>query len=221
MIRTYSSTLLESLRLPLTMAACFWLVEITEFLLDFNLHNFGIYPRTLHGLSGILLSPFLHGNFTHLISNTPTFIVLAACILFFFPQTAYQVMIYTYLITGIGVWLFARSSYHIGASGLIYGFAAFLFFSGIFRKDVRSMAISLIMAFLYGGMLYGLIPGNQGVSWESHMIGALAGTYCAYIFRNAPSAMDAPDTDPDTEDGDGYRNLEGPSFRYTYKEKKS
>ncbi len=205
------------------MIALFWVIKIIEEFAGIDLGRLGIYPRSFEGLFGLIFWPFIHGNYEHLISNTATFFVLGASILFFYPNIAYKVALYLFLITGIGVWLFARPSYHIGASGMIYGFASFLFFSGVFRKDNRSVVISLVVAFLYGGMFYGIFPLYPGVSYESHLIGLLAGIYCANIFKNelADGEEDAVVYHSDHEDyeEEGYRNMKGSGFSYEFKPK--
>ncbi|WP_020533541.1 rhomboid family intramembrane serine protease [Flexithrix dorotheae] len=214
-------SLTESIKIPVMVVAAFWVVEISEDLLGFSMSNLGIYPRTFEGLIGIIFCPFLHGGYSHLISNSATFIILGASILYFYPKISKKVILNIYLLTGAGVWLFARPAYHIGASGLIYGFAGFLFFSGIFRKEIKSMAISLLIALVYGSMLYGIFPHHPGVSWESHMIGALVGVYCAYIFRNYKK--ESPEPEINQFHGydylEGYANMETKRFKYVYKEK--
>lgn len=215
-------TLGKSVRIPLIVVIAFWLIELFESSTGLNLDALGIYPRSVSGLIGIVFSPFLHGSFEHLASNSISFILLLASILFFYPGIARQVIWGVYLTTGIGVWLFARPAYHIGASGLIYGFAGFLFFFGVFRKDTKSLNISLLMAFLYHGMLYGVFPNQQGVSWESHFIGALSGASFAYMLRgykgDAPPASPEDDSTPSWYPEEGYRNIEGERYKYEYKE---
>ncbi|MFZ1281698.1 MAG: rhomboid family intramembrane serine protease, partial [Ignavibacteriaceae bacterium] len=123
------------------------------------------------------------GGFSHLISNTAPLIFMGLGIFYFYPKVAYKVFTIIYLGTGVLVWIFAREVYHIGASGIIYGFVSFLFFSGIFRKDNRSIALALIVILFYGGLIWGVLPIEKGVSWESHLFGAIAGIIAAFIFR--------------------------------------
>jgi membrane associated rhomboid family serine protease len=144
---------------------------------------YGIYPRKITGLMGIINAPLIHSDFSHLISNTPMLLILGIAIIYFYPDSAYKTFLVIYLLTGIGVWLFARSAYHIGASGLIYGFLGFLFFSGIFKRDNRSIALGLLITFLYGGLIWGILPGIKEVSWEAHLSGGVAGIISAFIFR--------------------------------------
>ncbi len=119
----------------------------------------------------------------HLFSNTVPLLILGSVMFYFYRPIAFQVFFWVYLMTGIWVWVAARDAYHIGASGLVYGFLTFLFFSGVFRKDTRLLSISLFVAFLYGGTMYGILPITKGISWESHLMGSLAGLVTAYHFR--------------------------------------
>lgn len=163
-----------------------WFIRFYEMGTDSDLSFLGILPRTLKGSVGILTSPLIHGNFTHLLSNTFPLLLLTAGVVYFYNKVAVQVLTVIYLLTGLWVWIVAREAYHIGASGLVYGLVTFLFFSGIFRKDASSIALSMIVIFLYGGMLYGLVPTNSGVSYESHIVGAITGILIAFYYRKAP-----------------------------------
>ena len=156
----------------------------------------GILPRDGFGLMGIITAPLIHGDFSHLISNTFPIIVLGWIVFFFYPKISFFLFTFVYIITGLLVWLLAREVYHIGASGLVYGFVSFLFFSGIFRRDNKSVALALIITFLYGGLVWGVLPGMKGISWESHLFGAIAGLVAAYIFRK----VDPPSKKYDWED---------------------
>src|SRR5690606_26258035 len=126
--------------------------------------------------------PLLHANFYHLLSNSIPLVVLGTALFFFYNRIAGRVFFYCYFVTGILVWIFARSANHIGASGLVYGIAFFLFFIGFSRKDFVSISVSLITVFFYGGIIYGVFPGQLFVSWESHLLGALVGVYCAFEY---------------------------------------
>jgi membrane associated rhomboid family serine protease len=157
-----------------------WLTKIVEYILPTSFVNFGIYPRALEGLKGIFCSPFIHSDFNHLISNTVLFFLLSVAIFYFYRKDAARIILYTWLITGILVWIGARSAWHIGASGLVYAYASFLFFSGILSKERRLIAISLLVIFLYGGMIWGIFPENQNISWESHLFGFVSGFMMAF-----------------------------------------
>ncbi len=175
--------LINSMKIPLLLLIIFWLIKIIEEITGNSFGNYGILPRTIEGLKGIIFSPFLHGNFLHLISNTFPFFILGTTLIFFYPNIYGRVLISIFLLTGFGVWLVARSAYHIGASGVIYGFAGFLIFSGLFRREFKSILISIIILIFYGGLVWGIFPGTLGVSWESHLVGSVVGLLCAYVFR--------------------------------------
>jgi membrane associated rhomboid family serine protease len=138
-----------------------WVVECSEQVLSISFSQFGVLPRSREGVFGIFLSPFLHGEWSHILSNSLPFFVLSAILFLAYHRVSYTVFILIYLLTGLLVWLMARGgTYHIGASGLVYGLFGFIFFSGIFRMDIKSIALSLIVAFFYGGMVYGVFPGH-------------------------------------------------------------
>lgn len=160
-----------------------WAIQFIQWVAGKELIYLGVFPGKISGLPGILTAPLIHADFSHLISNSITLFLLFFGMLYFYRSIAIKVFFIIYVFDGILVWLFARPSYHVGASGLIYGFAAFLFFSGVFRKDKRSMALSLLIVFLYGGMIWGVLPTKPEVSFESHLFGALTGIVCAFIFR--------------------------------------
>lgn len=160
-----------------------WIIQFVQWAIDKDFSVYGILPGQTKGLSGIFTAPLIHADFSHLISNSITLFLLLFGILYFYRSSAVMVFFIIYIADGLLVWLFARESYHIGASGLVYGFAAFLFFSGLFRKDKRSIALSLLIVFLYGGMVWGVLPTDPKISFESHLFGALTGIVCAFIFR--------------------------------------
>ncbi len=175
---------IKSFVIPAIFIVLLWIILIIQQTFNLNFpYEFGLYPRKLSGLIGIFTAPLIHGGYAHLLSNSLPVFLLAAGIIYFYPETAFKVITIIYIFTGLLVWLFARSVYHIGASGLIYGFAAFLFFSGIFKRDNRSIGLSLLVTFLYGGMVWGILPGQPGISWESHFFGGITGIVCAFIFR--------------------------------------
>lgn len=175
--------ILSKIITPLLFPIILWVIHTLSVLININLSSYGIYPRNIEGLLGIIVSPLIHANYSHLISNTAPLIVLGLSIFYFYPKVAYKSFFIIYFGTGILVWIFGREAYHIGASGIIYGFISFLFFSGLFRKDNRSIALALVVVFLYGSLIWGVLPGKQNVSWESHLFGAIVGIFSAFIFR--------------------------------------
>jgi len=192
--------ILRKLIIPVTFPIMLWVIYLMTYLLDIYPYKLGILPRNISGLIGIFTSPLIHGSFSHLVSNTAPLIFMGFGIFYFYPKVAYKVFTIVYFGTGIFVWIFGREVYHIGASGIIYGFVSFLFFSGIFRKDNRSIALALVVIFLYGGLIWGVLPVEQGVSWESHLSGAIVGIIAAFIFRKVdpPKRYDWEDEESDT-----------------------
>jgi membrane associated rhomboid family serine protease len=172
-----------SVFIPLTFPVVMWMVYLISLSLNLDLGRMGILPRDMIGILGIISGPIVHANFSHLLSNTMPLLILGWTIFFFYSKVSYKAFIVIYVLTGLLVWLFAREVYHIGASGIVYGLVSFLFFSGIFRRDNKSIAIALIVTFLYGGIVWGVLPGQKGISWESHLFGGIAGIITAFIFR--------------------------------------
>jgi membrane associated rhomboid family serine protease len=130
-----------------------------------------------------LFSPFIHGDLNHLASNSLPLFLLFAGAVYFYRGLAFSVLWKIWLITGVAVWIFGRDSVHIGASGIVYGLASFMAISGMLRNDTRLLAVSFLTIFLYGGMVWGVLPLFKHISWESHLAGALSGIYCAVVYR--------------------------------------
>ncbi len=185
--------------IPLIFPVVMWMVYLISLSLNLDLSRMGILPRDMIGILGIISGPIVHANFSHLLSNTMPLLILGWTIFFFYSKVSYKSFIVIYVLTGLLVWLFAREVYHIGASGIVYGLVSFLFFSGIFRRDNKSIAIALIVTFLYGGIIWGVLPGQKGISWESHLFGGIAGIITAFIFRkiDPPKQYDWEDEEDD------------------------
>ena len=181
---------------PLVFPISMWIVFLLSILLNEDFSRMGLLPRNLVGLLGIITSPLIHADFSHIFSNTIPLLILGWIIFSVYPKLSYLLFVFIYLLTGLLVWIFARQVYHIGASGVVYGFVSFLFFSGIFRRDNKSIALALVITFLYGGLVWGMIPGLKGISWESHLFGAITGLLAAYMFRR----IDPPSKKYDWED---------------------
>jgi len=171
-----------SLIIPVLFLVIMWSVKIIEYSLHLDLYSYGIYPQRLDSLTGIITAPFIHGSFEHLFSNTIPFFLLGTAIFYFYKESAYKVFFLIWIVSGFWVWLAARSAYHIGASGMIYGFSSFLFFSGLIHKNRALASLSLLIVFIYGGMVWGVLPLKPEVSWESHLFGAITGLILALIF---------------------------------------
>jgi len=173
-----------SLLFSVIIVGVFWLVKLTENYLNLDLSVYGILPLQIEGLRGIIFSPFIHSNYDHLLSNTFPFLILSFSLFYFYRKLAYRILFLIYILSGFCVWLGGRDSYHIGASGIVYGLASFLFFSGVFRKDANLLTIGIIVAFLYGSMFWGIFPLKPGISWESHLWGSASGLLLAYYYRH-------------------------------------
>ena len=181
---------IQSIYLPVLLVILFWISKLFEVVFEIDFGFLGVFPREVKGLPGILLSPFIHGDFNHLISNSLPFFILFTGLLYFYRKISIKVFLLIYILTGMCVWLGGRPVYHIGASGVVYGLASFIFFSGIYRKNRALLAISLLTIFLYGGMFWGLFPVKEGVSWESHLFGFITGLLIAIYYKNEKTYLD-------------------------------
>jgi membrane associated rhomboid family serine protease len=170
-------------RIALGFVVLIWLIDVASWALGLELQRFGVRPRQLSGLPGILLAPLLHDGPHHLAANTPPLLVLGTGMLYLYPASALKVLPAIYLGPGIAVWLLAGGGIHIGSSGLAYGLLGYVFPAGVIRRDRRAIAASLLVAFLYGGMVWGVLPIRHGVSWEFHLAGALIGLALAIALR--------------------------------------
>lgn len=196
--RLFTGKLIDQLKVPLGFVAVMWIAFVVDILSLHSLRGLGIFPRTFEGLLGIITAPFIHGDFQHLLSNTFPMLFLLSMLFLLYKDIARQVFISLYILTGLMVWLFARPSYHIGASGIVYALVSYLFWTGIFRRNVRSIAISLVILFLYSSYFMGILPDDPGISWESHLMGGLMGIVVAYLFKNSiPNDRDEDDSFPD------------------------
>jgi membrane associated rhomboid family serine protease len=180
----YRKKLLLCIIIPGIFVFLMWLVKIIEVLFDLDFSSLGIFPLSVRGLPGILFSPFIHSGFKHLFDNSIPLFFLATALFYFYSEVALKVLSWTYFLTGLLVWIAGREAWHIGASGLVYGLASFLFFSGIIRRYFRLIALSLLIVFLYGSMVWGIFPGiYKNVSWESHMLGFFSGVALSVWYR--------------------------------------
>lgn len=181
--------------------ALLWNLRAADAFLDLNLYRFGILPRHLEGLWGILWAPLVHGNWGHVFANSVPLFVLGVTLLYGYPQVAWRVVAGIWLGSGLGVWLFARASYHLGASGLTHGLMFFIFVSGILRRDRSSIALAMIVFFLYGGMVWTIFPQKPEISFESHFFGAVMGVALAFLLGRQeappPDKRYAWEEDPD------------------------
>ena len=171
------------LLVPLVAIVIIWLIYWIEITFGYNFNKYGIFPRDFKGLRGVFLSPLIHSNISHLTNNSVPLFVLLASLFYFYRKIAFKVLFYGVFFSGFLCWLIARNSYHIGASGVIYLLFSFVFFSGIIRKHYRLIAMSLVVIFLYGSMIWLLLPTEDRISWEGHLSGFLVGFFYAYLYR--------------------------------------
>lgn len=171
------------LRLPVLFVLIIWFVYWIEIRFGYNFNEFGVTPRTLRGLRGVLFSPFIHGDTKHLFNNSIPLFVLSLGLLYFYRKVAIRVLVLGTFLTGLITWIIARDSYHIGASGVVYLLFSFIFFSGVFRNHFRLIAMSLVTIFLYGSMIWFLFPIEGRISWEGHLSGFVVGLIMAFLFR--------------------------------------
>jgi membrane associated rhomboid family serine protease len=161
-----------------------WAVKFFEISMELSFVEGGVYPRKWSGLQGILFSPLIHGDWKHLLDNSMPAFFLSLALFYFYRDIAYKIWGLIYLLGGILLWGVGREAYHIGASGLIYGLAAFLFLSGLIRRVNSLTAISLLVVFWYGSMVWGLLPFDYEVSFEAHITGAVSGLVLALVYRD-------------------------------------
>jgi membrane associated rhomboid family serine protease len=176
--------------------AIMWVVEILDvFIFQQRLDYLGIIPRNMVGLRGIILAPFIHGGFPHLIANTVPFVTLGWFVMLRRLSDFWVVTIVTTMVSGLGVWIFgAPNSVHIGASGLIFGYLGFLLLRGYFERSVLSIVFSIAILIFYGGLLWGVLPVQQGVSWQGHLFGFVGGGLAAWLLAEPSRARQ--DSDP-------------------------
>lgn len=168
---------------PLFFVLTLWLVFWFEIRFGFNFSTYGVYPQTLKGLRGVIFSPFIHGDIEHLYHNSIPLLVLCTALFYFYRPVAWKVILYGILLSGFLTWCIGRPSYHIGASGLIYVLVSFTFFKGVFAKYYRLIALSLLVVFLYGSMIWYTMPIKEGISWEGHLSGLITGLVFAMLFK--------------------------------------
>jgi membrane associated rhomboid family serine protease len=172
-----------ALRLSVGFVALLWLVHLMNWGLDLDPRPFGLEPRDWLGLVGIVTAPLVHSDFAHLVANSVPLAAVSAVMLFLYPHSTLRVLPAVYLGTGAVVWLFGRDSVHLGASGLVYGLVSYVFFAGLLRRDRRAIAASLLVAFTYGTLAWGVLPVDPRVSWETHLAAGVIGLLMALVLR--------------------------------------
>lgn len=222
---------LNALIYPLLFILIIGLVHFVQYVFEISFVSFGVYPRSLKGLIGILTSPLIHGDYNHLFNNSVPLLILGTAIFYFYKKVAFRLVIWIYLMVGVWTWVSARESYHIGASGLIYGLFAFLMVSGFLRKNNRLIALSFFVVMVYGSMVWGIFPIKVNISFEGHLWGFVAGIVLAFFYRKeGPQKEEFIWREEDElDDGNDYWNVDANGDRlnkptqkinYIFKEKK-
>lgn len=170
-------------RIPFVFVFSIWFVYWVEIQFSLNFTKFGILPRNLDGFKGVFLSPFIHSDVSHLFNNSVPLAVLLSSLVYFYKDVLYKVLFLGGFLSGLLTWIIAREAYHIGASGIVYLLFSFVFFSGIIKKQFQLVAVSLIVIFLYGSMIWYILPIKDGISWEGHLSGFIVGLFFAFLYR--------------------------------------
>ena len=178
-----AAALKQSILAASAFVLALWWIKLCEWMFGWDLHGLGIYPHATTGLIGIVTATLIHSSWQHLISNTLPLLVLGSTLLYGYPKSRWQALLLIWLLSGVGVWLFARESYHIGASGLTHGMFFFLFVGGLLRRDKRSVGLLMLAFFMYGTMLLTIFPSEPGISFEYHFFGAVAGSLAAVVLH--------------------------------------
>lgn len=188
-METEKTRLIGAAAIPLILLILMWVVEFIQYAFGINFFELGVHPLHWDGLPGILLMPFIHSGVKHLMANSLPFLILGTALFYFYRGISLKVLIGIWILSGIWVWFGGRGdSWHIGVSGVIYGLSSFLFFSGLIRKDNRLAALALVVAFLYGSMIWGIFPDffpDKNISWEGHLGGLVAGIILAFYYRKS------------------------------------
>ncbi len=201
--------------IPVLFLFIIWLIKCVETLFNLDFSQWGVYPLKAKGLWGILFSPLIHGSFDHLLSNTLPLLILGTMLFYFYSKPALKVFLLLYFITGIWVWFGARPAIHIGASGIVYGLVSFIFVSGVLVKSIPLLAISLLVVFLYGGIIWGMFPIDWKISWESHLSGFILGIILAIFYKKENRYLQPklPDWMNDDEEESEEKNDELPYWK--------
>mgnify|MGYP002639351698 CR=1 FL=1 len=170
--------------IPFFFVFAIWFVYWIEIQFSLNFTKYGVFPRDLSGLRGVFLSPFIHGDTNHIFNNSIPLFVLLSALIYFYKDVYLKIVLIGGVLSGLLTWIIAREAYHIGASGMVYLLFSFVFFSGIIKKQYQLVAVSLIVIFLYGSMIWYVLPIKDGVSWEGHLSGFIVGLLLAFVYRN-------------------------------------
>ena len=169
---------------PILFLIAVWFVFWIDKSLDLDLSRYGVYPQRIRGLKGIVFSPFIHSNLKHIFNNSIPLFILLSFLFYHYRTVAWRILAWGWIFTGLATWIFGRESYHTGISGINYMLISFLFFSGIIIGYYRLMAVSMIIVFLYGGLIWFMFPIVDRISWEGHLSGFISGMILAYFYGN-------------------------------------
>ncbi|MCL2290267.1 MAG: rhomboid family intramembrane serine protease [Bacteroidetes bacterium] len=181
--KLFSHSILKSV----IIVSVLWVIFLINDSFGLHWRDYGLMPGNIRGLSGIFTMPFLHGDISHLFSNTVPLLVLLFSIFYFFPKKAVLILMMTYFMSGVLTWIIGTRGVHIGASGIVYALAFFLVTISILKRETKLMAYSLIIIFLYGSIIWGFFPQlfpDKHISWEGHLAGAITGIVLAFFYRN-------------------------------------
>ena len=181
--RELNRSIWNSAVIPLAVVALLFGIKLFEELSGISLSKFGVLPRNPVGARGILLYPFIHGDWKHVANNGTALLVLGTMMFHFYRVVAVRAILWMFILSGIWLWIGGRPNHHIGASGMVYALFGFLFLSGILRKHLKLMALSLLVVFMYGSMVWGIFPMEDHISWEGHLFGLIAGMGVALAYR--------------------------------------
>lgn len=197
--------MLLSAVMPLFLLGVLYLIKFLEVGMEWDFTRLGVYPMAKRGVFGIFAHPLVHSGFRHLLANTVPLFFLSWCLYYFYRDIASLILFVIWIAEGTLTFFIGQPGWHVGASGLIYGLAFFLFFSGLLRRHVPLVSISLLVTFLYGGMVWNMFPqfARAGISWEGHLSGAVAGTLCALAFMHRGPQRSDPFADEEAEEADG------------------
>ena len=190
---------------PLLFVLLIWIVFWFEVRFGFDFNAFGIYPREIIGLRGVVFSPFIHGDLSHLWHNTLPLLILSMALFFFYAKNAWKVLLFGAFFTGIMTWILGRPANHIGASGIIYMLFGFLFFKGILARHFRLIALSFVVVFIYGSMIWYTMPVDPKISWEGHLSGLIVGVLLAFLIKKGIAkpkgyAWESPNYNPEEDE---------------------
>lgn len=215
---------IAALFLPSVLVFTMFIVFLIEIIFNVSFNSYGIYPRKVSGLIGIILAPFLHGDFSHLLNNSIPILILGSSLFYFYKEIALKVFLWVFIMGGIWTWMSAREATHIGASGVVYGLFSFLLISGFIRRNMQLISISFFVVFVYGSMVWGIFPIKVEISYESHFWGFIAGAILSVYYRKqGPQKKEYHWEEDDNDDEPPTPTKNPPSqeitYHYVYKEK--